>query len=160
MQTTGRVKALWDGTPASERPEQIFVDSIGLGAGVLDRLRELGLPAIGINVAEAPSLSGSYQNVRAELWYKGKAWLEERGCALPDDLELIQELSSVRYAFTSSGKLKIESKDEIRRRIGRSCDKADAWLLTMAGDAAGALYGSRLLTNWKKPLLRGIRGIV
>ena len=160
MQTTGRVKALWDGTPASERPEQIFVDSIGLGAGVLDRLRELGLPAIGINVAEAPSLSGSYQNVRAELWYKGKAWLEERGCALPDDLELIQELSSVRYAFTSSGKLKIESKDEIRRRIGRSCDKADAWLLTMAGDAAGALYGSRLMTNWKKPLLRGIRGIV
>lgn len=160
MQTTGRVKNLWDTTPPSERPVEIYVDSIGLGSGVLDRLRELGLPAVGINVAETPALSDTYQNVRAELWYKGKALLEARDCALPDDVELIQELSSVRYSFTSSGKLKIESKDEIRKRLGRSCDKADAWLLTLAGDAAGALYGSSLGTQWKQPMRRNLRSIV
>jgi phage terminase large subunit len=160
MQTTGRVKAKWDTTPVDERPFEIFVDSIGLGSGVLDRLRELGLPAQGINVAETPALAETYANVRAELWYKGKAWLEKRDCALPDDLELIQELTSVRYSFTSSGKLKIESKDEIRKRIGRSCDKADAWLLTLAGDAVGAMYGSASGAKWGQPIRRNLAGVV
>lgn len=51
MATAGRVKAEWDETPVVRRPQVILIDVIGLGSGVLDRLRELGLPARGVNVS-------------------------------------------------------------------------------------------------------------
>ena len=68
MQLTGVIKAEWDTLHPNERPAEILVDSIGLGAGVVDRLRELALPVRGINVSESPSMAQTYTNLRAELW--------------------------------------------------------------------------------------------
>ena len=158
MQLTGAVVAQYEGTDFKERPSEILVDSIGLGAGVVDRLRELGLPARGINVSESPALGQTYLNLRAELWHKAKAWLEKRDCKLPNNEDLIAELATVRYQFTSNGKIKIESKDDIRRRGMKSPDMADAFVLTFASDAAVASYGFK--QGWNKPLKRNIRGIV
>ena len=124
----------------------------------MDRLRELGLPARGINVSESPALGQTYLNLRAELWHKAKAWLEKRDCKLPNNEDLIAELATVRYQFTSNGKIKIESKDDIRRRGMKSPDMADAFVLTFASDAAVASYGFK--QGWNKPLKRNIRGIV
>jgi 1-acyl-sn-glycerol-3-phosphate acyltransferase len=89
MQLTGAVVAEFNALAPSEQPREILVDSIGLGAGVVDRLRELGLPARGINVSESPAMGGTYRNLKAELWYKSKAWLEARDCKLPKDEVLI-----------------------------------------------------------------------
>ena len=58
---------LWD-----DRPSEILIDSIGLGAGVLDMLSEAGLPVRGVNVAETPSASDQYARLRDELWFKGR----------------------------------------------------------------------------------------
>lgn len=156
MQLTGAVVAEWEALAPSERPVEILVDSIGLGAGVVDRLRELGLPARGINVSESPALGTTYRNLRAELWHKAKAWLEKRDCRLPKDERLISELATVRYSFTSNGKIQIESKDEIRKRGLPSPDLADAFVLTFASDAAVASYGVSYTSKWAKPLKRGI----
>lgn len=156
MQLTGAVVAEWEALIPSERPAEILVDSIGLGAGVVDRLRELGLPARGINVSESPALGMTYRNLRAELWHKAKAWLEKRDCRLPKDDRLISELATVRYSFTSNGKIQIESKDEIRKRGLPSPDLADAFVLTFASDAAVASYGVSYTSKWAKPLKRGI----
>lgn len=156
MQLTGAVVAEWEALIPSERPSEILVDSIGLGAGVVDRLRELGLPARGINVSESPALGLTYRNLRAELWHKAKAWLEKRDCRLPKDERLISELATVRYSFTSNGKIQIESKDEIRKRGLPSPDLADAFVLTFASDAAVASYGVSYTSKWAKPLKRGI----
>jgi hypothetical protein len=158
MQLTGAVVAQYESCAHKDRPQEILVDSIGLGAGVVDRLRELGLPARGVNVSESPAMGQTYINLRAELWGKTKAWLERRDCKIPANEDLIAELATVRYSFNSSGKMKIESKDDIRRRGLKSPDMADALVLTFASDAGIASYGYS--TGWKKSLKRAIRGIV
>ncbi|BDC37909.1 terminase large subunit domain-containing protein [Paraburkholderia terrae] len=156
MQTIGKIKALYDACAYEERPLEILVDVIGLGAGVVDRGRELGLPVRGINVSESPSLGDKYLNLRAELWYRAREWLEARDCKLPDDQQLKSELATVRYEFQSSGKVKIESKADIKRRGVRSPDIADAFILTFASDAATAGSGASYIWNSKKPLRRNI----
>jgi len=157
MQTVGRVVAEYEALSPSNRPREILVDSIGIGSGVVDRLRELELPVRGINVAESPSMKETYTNLRSELWFKTKAWLADRSCKLPPNDQLIAELTSIRYSFTSSGKMKAEGKDEMRRRGLSSPDLADALCLTMASDAATALSGAA--SNWRGAIRRGLRGI-
>jgi hypothetical protein len=160
MELTGRVVDRYNGLIPRQRPTEILVDSIGLGAGVVDRLQELDLPVRGINVGEASSMSGTYLNLRAELWFKLKDWLAAKDCKLPVDSALFSELVSPRYQFTSSGKMKIESKDEMRKRGLPSPDKADAICLTLASDAATATFGSKHSVQWKKPLKRAVKGVV
>ena len=157
MQTVGRVVAEYEGLPDSRRPREILVDSIGVGSGVVDRLQELELPVRGVNVAEAPSMGETYLNLRSELWFKTKGWLEDRSCKLPSNDQLIAELTSIRYSFTSSGKMKAESKDEMRKRGLQSPDLADALCLTMASDAATALSGK--FSSWRGEIRRNLRGI-
>ena len=157
MQTCGRVVAEYNALPPSKRPSELLVDSIGLGSGVVDRLRELDLPVRGINVSESPSMGDTYMNLRSELWFKAKAFLEERGCKIPKDDQLLSELTSVRYSFTSSGKMKAESKDEMRKRGLGSPDLADAFCLCMASDAATAQSGS--FQSWRGELRRNLQGI-
>ena len=138
MQLTGAIKAEYDS--AMEKPAEIFVDAIGLGAGVADRLRELELPSYAINVSESPAMGNHYLNLRAELWYKAKNWLEGRDVRLPGDDRLKAELATVRYNFTSSGRIKIESKADLKKRGIASPDSADAFVLTFASDA-GTVMG-------------------
>ena len=157
MQTVGRVMAEYESLSPSVRPSEILVDSIGVGGGVVDRLRELGAPVRGVNVSEAPAMGHTYMNLRSELWFKAKGWLEDRSCKLPKDDQLLAELTAIRYSFTSSGKMKAESKDEMRKRGLKSPDLADALCLTMASDAATALSGS--ISTWKRPIRRNLKGI-
>jgi hypothetical protein len=159
MQTAGIVKAEWDDTRPSDRPLEILVDVIGIGAGVVDRLRELKLPVRGINVSETPALSHRYVNLRAELWFKAKEWFVARDCAMPRDEELETELVAVKYKIRdSSGKLQVESKAEMKKRGYPSPDRADAFVLTFGGLAATMLHGGS--NRWgkarKKRLIKGI----
>lgn len=135
MQTSGRIYAEWLDTAPDMRPKMIFVDVIGLGAGVADRLQELGLPVCGVNVAEEASVDDKYMRMRDELWFKGRKWLENKACKLVDDDVLIAELTLPRYSFTSAGKLKVESKDELKKRYPQSPDVAEAFLMTFGQSA-------------------------
>jgi len=156
MQLTGAVVAEYEALQPHEQPQAILVDSIGLGAGVVDRLIELGLPARGINVSESPSFGSQYRNLRAELWAKAKTWLERRDCSLPNDQQLIAELATVKYKFASNGKLQIESKEDIKKRGLKSPDLADSFVLTFAEDAAVGVHGTAARSKWDKPLRRGV----
>ena len=153
MQLCGAIKNRYDDSTAIEQPQEILVDVIGLGSGVVDRLAEQNLPVRGVNVAEAPSTKKNYLNLRAELWFAVKDWLAQRDCRLPNNDELASELAAPQYKYTSSGKIKIESKDEMRKRGIKSPDKADALALTMASSAA-SFGGSQAFMgyNFKKPL--------
>lgn len=143
MGIVGRVKQQYDAS--ARKPIAIMVDAIGMGAGVAARLRELNLPAVAVNVSESPALEPppgepGYVNLRTELWHKGREWLEKRDCAMPKDDDLQVELASCRYkAPRSDGKVQLEFKKDMKARIGRSPDKADAFLLTFAHDAAIAM---------------------
>jgi hypothetical protein len=142
-----------------DNPEEICVDTIGLGSGVADRLREQGYNVRDVNVAESSAMNPNANKLRDELWMAVKDWLGTRAVKLPREEALRQELVAPRYSFTSSGRLVVESKDSLRKRGMRSPDLADALCLTFASTAAGV--GGRALA-WKpgKPLTRGIRGIV
>jgi len=161
MELTGRVMAEHDSCEPHKRPVEIYVDAIGLGYGVIDAINEIGrLSAVAINVAESASMSGTYMNLRAELWFKFKAFLEEGLCKLPKNEGMIADLVSSKYKFTSSGKIQLESKEQTKKRLGRSPDVGDALVLLMAGDLIAVKKSSGWQRNWKEPLTRAIKGVV
>jgi phage terminase large subunit len=124
MQSTGRVVSLYK----AHKPVKIFVDEIGIGAGVLDRLTELGLPAVGINVGKYPRDRDRFENLRAELFWNLREMCENDELSLPDDPLLIEQMASIRYEFTSRGKIKLESK----MLLSDSPDRADAVALAIS----------------------------
>lgn len=134
MQTAGLIAREYRETPIERRPTSINVDVIGMGGGVVDRLRELGLPVRGINVGESPGIDRDrYMRLRDELWFEARKWFETRAVRMPADDKLAAELVGPKYKVESSGKLKVESKDEMKKRGLKSPNKADAFCLTFGG---------------------------
>ena len=150
MELCGAVNAEITAARFDEKPDQILIDSIGLGSGVVDRLRELGLPARGVNVSESSAMKPEAMRMRDELWMLCREWLEDRDCKLPKDDKLKSELTTPRYGFTSSGKVKIESKDEMRKRRQGSPDIADALCLTFA--ASSGSPSQMQAWQWTRPV--------
>ena len=107
----------------------VFVDEGGLGAGVVDRLRELGAPVYGVQFGGKAPQSGRFVNMRAEIFWELRRLFNEGLVAIPRDEELISQLLGLRYDVTSAGQVKMESKSSLRRRGLRSPDKADALAL-------------------------------
>ena len=128
METCGRVAKEYEQTDEDDRPAKILVDVIGLGAGVVDRLKELGLPARGVNVDESASSEG-FVRLRDELWWKAREWFERQSCTIIDDAELCR----VKFFVASTGKIQVESKSDMKKRGQRSPDLADAFVLSFAG---------------------------
>lgn len=132
MQVSGLVYHEWQDTPPHERPVCIAVDVIGIGAGVADRLAELGLPVLAVNVAESASIKDRYVRLRDEIWWNSREWLERKNCRLEDDEDLIAELTCITYKHLSDGRILVESKEDAKKRGIESPDLADAWNLTFA----------------------------
>lgn len=140
MQLTGWVKTKWDSTPHKYRPTEIFVDVIGLGAGVADRLDELGLPVVAVNVSETAALSDRYARLRSEIWYRAREWFEAYDVHIDPNLgyleQIVEELVSVEQKILSTGKVDVESKEQMKRRGIKSPNLADAFVLTFAHEGA------------------------
>jgi len=117
------------------KPAQIFVDVIGIGAGVFDRLLELRFPVTPVCVSESPALEPKhYKKLRDELWGECRTWLEMRRGKLWDNSEndLLGQLTTPKYKVDHSGKIVLESKDDMKKRGLQSPDVADAMILTFA----------------------------
>lgn len=112
------------------KPAAVFVDVGAMGAGVIDRLRQLRYNVTEVNFAAASS-DERYANKRAEMYFAVKKWMEGGG-AIPNDPKLKSELSVVEYKFTPGGKIILEPKDKIKEKIGKSPDMADSLALTFA----------------------------
>ncbi|PWU07230.1 MAG: hypothetical protein C5B43_00620 [Verrucomicrobia bacterium] len=122
-----------------ENPFRVYVDCIGIGAGIVDRMQEMGYQCVeGINVARSANDKEKFKNLRAELWSDMRDWLtQEMPVQIPDDDILHGDLCSLGFKHTSTGQLQIESKDDLRARGMPSCDSADALALTMSGGFYG-----------------------
>lgn len=116
----------------SLQPDAIFVDKIGIGSGIVDRLKELNIPVIGVNSAERAEDHERYANKRAEIWYRMKEWLEDGPNRIPNDAALIADISAPSYKTHSNGSRLIESKKDMKKRGVRSPDGADALAMTFA----------------------------
>ena len=128
----GAIHHEFNTTPPGDRPISICVDAIGIGAGVADALRAQGLPVKDVNVAERPASQAKFNKLRDELWWAAREWFEDRRCQIPPDEDLITELAAVTYDHTASDRIRIESKKDMKKRLGYSPDKADAFILTFA----------------------------
>ncbi len=107
-----------------------FVDGTGgFGSGVIDNMMQAGYNPFEIHFSSNPNDS-KYYNKRSEMWFELAKWVK-RGGALPKCPELKKELSAPTYTF-HNGKFRIESKDQIKKRLGYSPDRADALALTFA----------------------------
>jgi hypothetical protein len=104
----------------------LAVDVGGPGGGVVDRLRQLGYEPAAVHFGGAADDSQRFRNWRAEAFWKLREGMERGEVSLPDDDELGADLSALRYIFTQDGRLLIENKDQCRRRLGHSPDRADA----------------------------------
>ena len=114
-------------------PVCVRVDAIGVGAGVVDRLKELGVPGVkGINVARRATNQEHFANLKAELYDGLRERFQQGRIRIPNDQKLISELASIRYSFSSSGQIRIEDKDDLRSRGRPSPDLADALMLAFA----------------------------
>lgn len=126
------MKGCPDGTP-------VIVDSNGIGAGVYDALRRMpSVRAVACNTASAATKRNAYINTRAELHFLMAEWLRLGG-RIPNDDKLVQDLIAPTYDCDAMNRIRVESKDDIRKKIKRSPDRGDACLLTF--------YSSAALTN-------------
>ncbi len=117
------------------KPDAIYVDAIGWGAGVAHNLAGWGLPVCGVNVAEQASENERFSRRRDELWWKAREFFSDKQCnikALETRDKLASELSTPTYGYMPNGRIKVEGKDELKRRGVASPNLADAFVLTMA----------------------------
>lgn len=113
-------------------PAAVVVDVIGIGAGIVDRLTELGFNVIAVNAAETSSDDKSCLRERDALWKRGLTWLKDARSRLPKCDLLRDELTGAHYDHSSAGVLAIESKKAMKKRGLRSPDRADSLFLTLS----------------------------
>lgn len=128
MQIAGKLA----GYAREMQPDMIFVDKGGLGAGVYDRLVELGVNVTGVNSATAANDPERYENKRAEMWWLMKEWFADQPCRIPNSAALISDITAPQPRASSNGRRLVEKKEDMKRRGLRSPDGADAVALTFA----------------------------
>lgn len=134
MATVGRIIDAWRATGAVA----IQVDDAGVGGGVTDRLREQGVPVVPILVGRPAREGERFLNLRAELYWGLRERAADGRLVLPPDDLLLRQLGELRYRYDSRGRLKLESKDDMKKRGIASPDRADALALAFAPLAEGA----------------------
>ena len=120
------------------QPDAVFIDS-GRGEGVIDRLRQLGYFVTEVNFG-GKALNPTYNNKRSEMWDNIRIWLDDGG-ALPNNTDLKTDLCVPLYKFDNSNRMQLESKDDIKKRGGRSPDLGDALALTFSYPVAAKKIG-------------------
>jgi hypothetical protein len=113
------------------KPNNVFIDDIGVGRGVCDRLQEKGLDVNGVNVGDRPIMEQArerYFNVKAENYLALANWLEGGGQLVVD--EDWQQLTWIKFKVNSDKNIQIERKEKLKARMGRSPDTAEALMLT------------------------------
>lgn len=114
----------------------VCVDEGGVGAGVVDRLKQMGLPVVGVQFGSKPLSAvrlGNGEKVanrRAEMWAIMREWLN--GGAIPDDQRLADDLCGVEYSFNSRDEIQLERKEDMKKRGLASPDDGDGLALTFA----------------------------
>ena len=117
------------GIEDDEKADAVFIDG-GFGTGIISAGRTWGRNWQIVWFSGAAGKQG-FLNKRAEMAHDAKLWLKDGGC-LPEDHELREDILCPEVVSRTDGKVQLESKKEIKKRLGRSPGKLDAWLLSFA----------------------------
>lgn len=112
------------------KPDAVFIDGTGgYGAGVIDLLRNRHYDVIEVHFS-GKALDPRYKNIRAEISWKLAEWIKRGAGAIPDDPELLEELTALQYVTKEHGLFQLKDKELIKAELGRSPDMVDALALT------------------------------
>jgi len=129
---------------------KVFVDGIGVGAGVVDQLKRFNLPVVEVTVNSKSSEPKTYSNLRAQIYGSVRDWLISAD--IPhDDKELQEDLSAINYFFNNRLQIVLEAKKDMKKRTKRSPDRADALALTFAEE----VYSTGFVRKGKIPVKKG-----
>lgn len=122
--------------------DRMFIDVNGLGAGVYDRLKEDGYGRVirPVNFGSAAIQRDVYLNKRAECWGEMKKWLEEKPVEIPNLDALRRDLTAPQYGYDSKTRIKLESKEDMKKRGMSSPDGGDVLAMTFAEPVTPLLY--------------------
>jgi hypothetical protein len=141
METCGKVILALQERGLDPRSTAITCDEPGLGAGIIDRLRELGCRGVvSFNGGRTALRPDKFMNRRAETYWAVRRLLEEGKIAVPRDAKLWDELSGTRWHPNSRGQVQLESKDDLKLRLGRSPDRADAVSMALEARPLGGNF--------------------
>jgi hypothetical protein len=126
MQTVSHMARLID----EEDPDAVFIDAVGLGAGVVDRLRQLGYEVEEVNGALKALEENKYFNRRMEMWDQMRTWLRNGGMIDADDTGFADDLTGPEFGFDAKDRWQLESKDDMKARGLPSPDVGDALSMT------------------------------
>jgi len=118
----------------------VFIDAIGIGAGVFDRCKALGMPVKAVISSNRSSKPLEYFNVRSQLWGEMKNWMMT-GASIPYMPDLRDQLVGMTYGYNSKMQLMLTSKKDLKRAGMKSPDIADAIALTFGDEAYAAVIG-------------------
>jgi len=134
METAGRICQMKDEHGAN----LIAVDAVGLGAGVVDRLKELlrkdiesGRIEILAVIGGAKATNDKYKNLKSQMWFEAAEEFNEQTVSIPNDEILIQQLYVPRYKVFSDKQIQVETKEEIKKRLktpSASPDRSDCFI--------------------------------
>jgi hypothetical protein len=113
--------------------KMLVVDDAALGGGVTDRLREMDEKVLAINGGERANDFEKFANLKSEIWWYAREQFEKGRVSIINDPLLIRQLGVVKHSYRSNGKIIVEPKDEVKARLGRSPDRADAFILGLWG---------------------------
>jgi hypothetical protein len=105
-------------------PGVTFVDGVGVGGGVVDRLRMLGYEVVEVNAGAKPDDPELYYNKRAEMWDRMRTWLRQ-GADLPYDMDTRSALIGIEYGFDDKERIRMERKKDMKKRGLLSPDEGD-----------------------------------
>lgn len=123
------------------KPAGVFIDEGGLGAGIVDRLKEQRYKVKGVNFGWKSKNPAMYQNKRSEMWGEMREWL--KSASIPRDRFLKTDLISPMMKPDSRGAIGLESKKDMKARGVASPDAADAIALTFAYPVAHREYNEQ-----------------
>lgn len=117
-------------------PQNIAIDTDGIGAGVYDNLKSYGYRTCAVVGGSKPldvfNNSFQYKNLRSQLYWNARELIRTNGIKLINNQQLINELISIKYKISQDRMIQIESKEEIKKRIGKSPDLADSFCYALS----------------------------
>jgi phage terminase large subunit len=135
---------------AAAEPDLVMVDAIGIGWGIAGNLRaRSGLRVLDINVATAASDDERFHRLRDELWWRVREKFELRQISLPNDKELLGELTTIKFS-EEGGKIKVESKKDLKKRGLASPNRADALCLSYYYDTHDVRRAALARKSWRR----------
>jgi len=149
------VRDMFQALPRAEQAQTVIaVDANGLGRGLADNLKDFGLPVRAVTTQSSPTKgkdvygNDKFAKLRDQLWWQVKEWFETEAVSIPYHKDLIRELKAPTYAYDGNGRVKVEGKTEMKKRLKVSPDFADALCLTFAVDEKR--YAGKY--SWSKPI--------